>query len=153
MKKLLPIFCALLLTGTLASCSKNDSTPAASTVTDPGTVVATLKTATVAAQGGTQSSGTLAIVRTAADKELVQLNDDFKTEFHTGSLGVYLAKSDANIKDQQAAGAGNVLKVGTIVMNGKQFLEIPTRGAYAGFSHVAFYCEAAKYNFAAAALK
>lgn len=155
MKKLFtPVLALTLLTATaLVSCSKNDPEPQDNTVVAPDTSVTTLKTASVTAQGGTQSSGSLAIVRDETGKELVQLNEDFVTEFHTGSLGVYLAKSDGQVNAQQAAGAGNVLKVGTIVKNGKQFLEIPTKGAYTGFSHVVFYCEAARYNFAAAALK
>ena len=142
----------LLATGpALSSCSNSSpADPQPTPTTDPG-VLTTLKTGSVVAQGGTNSRGTLLVARNAAGKELVRLNPDFVTEFHTGSLGVYLAKSGAGIREQRAASAANVLKVGVITQNGLQ--DLVYDGSHAGFTHVVFYCEAAQYNFGAAELK
>lgn len=112
---------------------------------------ATLRTGTMLPQGGVPSSGTLAIVRDAAGQESVRFDASFRTDFHTGSLGVYLAKSDALIRVQRAANPSNVLRVGTITVDGAQTLAIP--GSATGFTHVIIHCDPAMYNFGAASLQ
>lgn len=111
----------------------------------------TLRTGVMLPQGGVPSSGTLAIVRDGAGVESVRFDASFRTDFHTGSLGVYLAKSDALIRVQRAANASNVLRVGTITVDGAQTLTIP--GSATGFTHVIIHCDPAMYNFGAASLQ
>lgn len=107
-----------------------------------------LRTGPMLPQGGVLSSGTVTIERDAAGAELVRFAANFRTDFHTGSLGVYLAKSDGLVRVQRAANATNVVRVGTIVRDGAQALAIP--GSAAGYSHVIIHCDAAMYNFGAA---
>jgi hypothetical protein len=112
---------------------------------------ATLRTGTMMSQGGVPSSGTLAIERDAAGAEFVRFDASFRTDFHTGSLGVYLAMSSAAIRSQRTANPANVLRVGTITRDGAQTLAIP--GSATGFTHVIIHCDPAMYNFGAALLQ
>ena len=118
-------------------------------VVPPGPV--TLRTGTMMPQGGVPSSGTLAIERNAAGTEFVRFDANFRTDFHTGSLGVYLAKSDALVRVQRTADPTNVLRIGTITVDGAQTLAIP--GTATGFTHVIIHCDPAQYNFGAALLQ
>jgi hypothetical protein len=102
-------------------------------------------------QGGVPSSGTLAIDRDAAGVESVRFDANFRTDFHTGSLGVYLAMSSASIRSQRLANPNNVLRIGTITRDGAQSLAIP--GSSTGFTHVIIHCDPAQYNFGAAQLQ
>ncbi|GAA3945430.1 DM13 domain-containing protein [Hymenobacter algoricola] len=139
----------------LASCSDNENEPApqsptTSTVTPNGNV-STLKTGTITPQNGTPTTGMLTIVRDANNREFVQLADDFKSDFHTGTVTIYLAKATTNIGVQRRADAGSVKVVGLVNKNGKQVFLID-RGLEA-FSTVVFYCETAAINFGAAPLQ
>ena len=148
----LPVLATALL---LSACSKDTAAPVAAApptaVPPAGTVYTTLRTGTVMAQGGVMSGGTLAIVKAPDGAEYVQLNMDFHTEVHTGSVTIYLAKSNGEIRTQRAANPANVLRVGSITQSGAQRLLITP--SYAGFSHVVLHCDPAQYNFGAAALQ
>ena len=148
----LPVLAAFLL---LSACSKTGAEPATAkpptAVPPAGTVYTTLRTGTVMAQGGVMSSGTLAVVKATDGTEYVQFNTDFRTEFHTGSVTIYLAKSNDLIRNQRTANPANVVRVGTITQSGAQLL--PIAGTYSGFSHVILHCDPAQYNFGAAALQ
>ena len=143
---LLPVLAGGLL---LSACSKqaDEPTPAAA----PADSVTILRTGTVMAQGGVMSGGTVAIVRGADGAEYVQFNPDFHSDFHTGSLGIYLAKSNDLVRNQRALNPANVVRVGTITQSGAQRLSIT--GVSTGFSHVILHCDPAQYNFGAAALQ
>ncbi|WP_156176011.1 hypothetical protein [Hymenobacter terrenus] len=93
----------------------------------------------------------VAIERDAAGAEFVRFAPDFRTDFHTSSLGVHLAKSNGLVRVQRKADPTNVLRVGTVTRDGAQTLAIP--GTAAGFTHVIIHCEVAEYNFGAAPLK
>ena len=139
----------------LISCSDSDNAPApqaptTSTVTPNGTV-STLKTGTIAPQSGTPTTGMLTIVRDADNREFVQLADDFKSDFHTGTVTIYLAKAATNIGVQRRADATSVKVVGLVNKDGKQAFLID-RGLES-FSTVVFYCETAAINFGAAPLR
>ncbi len=143
---MLPVLAVASLS--LAGCSKAtapDPTPAA-----PTGLYTTLRMGTVMAQGGVSSGGTLDIVKTVDGAEFIRFNADFHTDFHTGSLGIYLAKSNDLVRNQRAADPASVLRVGTITQSGAQLL--PITGMSAGFSHVILHCDPAQYNFGAAAL-
>ena len=148
---------ALLLLLSLAplgfSACSNDDDPDPQTVSTPDPVgnLASLKTGTIAPQNGTPTTGTLALVRDNQNQEYVQLNMDFMSDFHTGTVTVYLAKAATNIGAQRTAAASNVKAVGFVNKNGKQFLRLD--GSSANFSHVVIYCETAEINFGAAPLQ
>ena len=136
----------------LAACNKNTDAPAPTTPAAlVGLTYTTLRQGTVVAQGGVMSGGMLAVAKGSDGREYLQFKADFHSDFHTGSLGIYLAKSNDLIRNQRAADAGNVLRVGTITQSGAQQLAIT--GMSAGFSHVILHCDAAQYNFGAAALQ
>ena len=145
---LLPAAAIALL---LSSCSKDTTAPAPTPIAPTSTAYTTLRTGTVLAQGGVSSGGTLAIVKAANGTEYVKFNMDFHSDFHTGSLGIYLAKSNDLIRNQRAANPANVVRVGTITQSGEQQLVIT--GTSTGFSHVILHCDPAQYNFGAAALQ
>ena len=138
----------------LAACNKNTDAPTpipAAPAAPAGVTYTTLRQGTVMAQGGVSSGGQLAVAKGSDGTEYVQFKGDFHSDFHTGSLGIYLAKSNDLVKNQRAANPANVLRVGTITQSGMQQLAIP--GISAGFSHVILHCDAAQYNFGAAPLQ
>jgi hypothetical protein len=111
----------------------------------------TLRTGTMMPQGGVPSSGTVSIERDATGGEAIRFAANFRTDFHTGSLGVYLAKSDGLVRVQRAADPTNVVRIATITRDGAQVLTIP--GSATGYSHVIIHCDPAMYNFGAALLQ
>ena len=144
---LLPVLAATALL--FSACNKEAAEP--TTMFPAGTAYTTLRFGTVLAQGGVMSGGMLAVVKATDGTEYVQFKPDFYTDFHTGSLGIYLAKSNDLVRNQRAANPANVVRVGTITQSGAQLL--PISGTSAGFSHVILHCDAAQYNFGAAALQ
>ena len=152
MKKNSALFAPLLATVLLlAACNKNTDAPAPTNIAPTGVTYTTLRQGTVVAQGGVSSGGGVAVVKGSDGNEYVQFKDDFHSDFHTGSLGIYLAKSNDLIKNQRAANSSNVLRVGTITQSGKQQLAVT--GMSAGYSYLILHCDAAQYNFGAAALQ
>ena len=137
----------------LAACNKNTDAPAPIVPPAPpaGLTYTALRQGTVMAQGGVMSGGMLAVAKGSDGREYLQFKTDFHSDFHTGSLGIYLAKSNDLIRNQRAADPASVLRVGTITQSGPQQLTIT--GMSAGFSHVILHCDAAQYNFGAAALQ
>ena len=110
-----------------------------------------LRQGAVMAQGGVSSGGMVAVVKGSNGIEYVQFKPDFHSDFHTGSLGIYLAKSSDLVRNQRAADPASVVRVGTITQSGAQQLAVA--GTSAGFSHVILHCDATQYNFGAAALQ
>ena len=148
-----PLSASALLAFSLvfSSCNKQaiDPTPVAETAKPVADVE--LRRGTMQSQGGVPSSGTVTLVRDAANVEYVRFEADFRTDFHTGSLGVYLAKSDGLVRVQRAADPANAVRVGTITKDGAQALAIA--GSAAGFTHIIIHCDPAMYNFGAAQLQ
>lgn len=135
----------------LAGCNKNTDMPTPTPTAPAGISYTTLRQGTVQAQGGVSSGGQVAIAKGSDGHEYVQFKADFHSDFHTGSLGIYLAKSNDLVKNQRAASPANVLRVGTITQSGAQQLAIT--GMSADYSHLLLHCDAAQYNFGAAALQ
>ncbi|MES2734634.1 MAG: hypothetical protein V4714_22995 [Bacteroidota bacterium] len=128
------------------------------TVTDytdgPIGMSTTLKTGSLARQnspGTPDTKGSLVVVKDAKNAEFLKLNADFQSGFATGTVAVYLAKSDGEIKAQRTAAASNIQAIGFVNKNGEQYLKV--NGSSAGFTHIVLYCETAEVNFAAAPLK
>lgn len=151
MKKPLAILLLCLAPVLFSACSNDDPEPQTISTPDPVGTLMSLKTGTIAPQNGTPTRGTLALVRDGQNQEFVQLNMDFTSDFHTGTVTVYLAKADTRIGVQRAAAASNVKAVGFVNRNGQQYLRLD--GSSAGFSHLVFYCETAEINFGAAPLQ
>jgi hypothetical protein len=150
-----PLFMVALLLLLNSACKDKEVQPQA---TDgPVGATTTLKTGTLTAENGTPTAGMLSIVRDQNNKEFLSLNDNFKSDFGTGTIAVYLAKTAANIKSQRTNadgspnGAGNVKAIGFVDKNGKQYLKLPS--ASTGFSYVVFYCETVEINFGNALLQ
>ena len=133
----------------LAGCNKNTDAPMPVAAAPAGVSYVTLRQGTVVAQGGVSSGGGVALVKGSDGNEYVQFKSNFHSDFHIGSLGIYLAKSDNLVKNQRAASAANVLRVGTITQSGMQQLAVTDVSA--GFTHLILHCDAAQYNFGAAA--
>lgn len=148
---------ALLLTAAATAC-KNDSNDAQPQSTDgPSGATTTLRTGTLTAENGTPTAGTVSVVRDASNAEWLSLADNFKSDFGTGTVAVYFAKTAANIKSQRTKtdgspnGAGNVLATGFVTKNGRQYLKLPASSS--PFPYVVFYCETVEINFGNAQLK
>lgn len=135
----------------LAACNKNTDAPAPVPAAPAGLTYTVLREGTVLAQGGVASGGMVALAKGSDGLEYVQFSAGFHSDFHTGSLGIYLAKSSDLVRNQRAANPANVLRVGTITQSGAQQLAVT--GVSAGFSHLILHCDAAQYNFGAAALQ
>lgn len=145
---------ALLATSpAFVACNGNDD-PEPQTVftADPVGNVTTLKSATITPQNGTPTTGSLTLVSDGNNNQFVQLADNFTSDFHTGTVTIYLAKAATNIGAQRRAAASNVKAVSFVNMNGKQAFRISDNMS-AGFTHVVFYCETAEINFGAAQLQ
>lgn len=142
---------AALASGTLAVTTPAGTATSATAFAVVAAGPVTLRTGPMLPQGGVPSSGTVSIERDAAGVETIRFAANFHTDFHTGSLGVYLAQSDGLVRVQRAANPASVVRVGTIVRDGAQTLTIS--GSAAGFSHVIIHCDAAMYNFGAALLQ
>ena len=149
------LICLLLLSSAACKESSMNSTP--QPANGPVGTTTALRTGTLKAENGTPTVGMVSVVRDANSDEYVALADDFKSDFGTGTVAVYLAKSAANIKSQRTKadgspnGAGNVLAIGFLSKNGKQYLKLPTVST--GFSYLVLYCETVEINFGNAPLQ
>ena len=150
------LFVAAMLVAGSTACSKT----ADSTVTPangPIGTTTTLKKGTLKAENGTPTAGMVSVVRDSNNDEYVAMGSDFKSDFGTGTVAVYLAKTGANIKSQRTTsagapnGLGNVLAVGFVSKNGQQYLKLPATSS--AFSYVVFYCETVEINFGNAPLQ
>lgn len=147
------LFVCFLVVCALAVTACSESTTTQPTPTDsnmPSGQITTLRSGTITAENSTPTAGMLSIVRDAQNNEFISLGDNFVSDFHTGTVTIYLAKEAGNIDMQQMASASNVLKVALVNKNGKQYFKIP--GSSAGFPYVVFYCTTAKINFGNSAL-
>lgn len=135
----------------LSSCKKKDD-PTPTTVYTSGPVgdQTSLKTGSLVNVDGPGTSGTLAIVQDGNGDQFVKLNSDFMSGFSTGTVVVYLAKTNESIKVQRTAAASNVKAVGFVNSNGLHYLKLPS--SFTGYSNVVLYCETAEVNFGYAPL-
>lgn len=148
----------VLLLATVAAACNDDSNDAQPQTTDgPSGTTTTLRTGTLTAESGTPTAGTVSLVRDANNVEWINLADNFRSDFKTGTVSVYLAKTGANVKAQRTNadgspnGAGNVLATGFVTRNGQQYLKLPASST--PFSYVIFYCETVEINFGNAQLR
>ena len=134
------------------SCTKTETETEFSN--QPIGAVTTLKTGTISQQnapGTPPTSGTLAVIMDSKGTEFLRLDNSFTSGFATGTVAVYFAKTNEEIKVQRNGGttSANVRAVGFVNKAGEQFIQLSTAGAYNGYAYVVFYCETAEVNFGA----
>jgi hypothetical protein len=139
----------------ISSCKKTETKTEFSNL--PIGAVTSLKTGTITQQnapGTPPTTGTLALLQDSKGNEFLKLNSDFTSGFSTGTVAVYFAKTNAEIKAQRNGGttATNVKAVGFVNKAGEQYLQLPVAGTATGFAFVVFYCETAEVNFGSAPL-
>jgi hypothetical protein len=149
----------LLLTAaaaiTFSSCKKTETKTEFSNL--PIGTVTTLKTGTITQQnapGTPPTTGSLILLQDSQGNQFVKLNSDFTSGFTTGTVALYFAKTNQEIKIQRNGGttASNVKALGFVNKAGEQYIQLPTAGAASGYSFVVFYCETAEVNFGSAML-
>ncbi len=117
----------------------------------------TLKSGTVTQQnapGTPPTSGGLSVIQDSKGTQFLKLDASFTSGFSTGTVAIYFAKTNAEIKAQRNGGttASNVLALGFVNKAGEKYIPLASAGLFTGFSYVVFYCETAEVNFGAAQL-
>lgn len=119
----------------------------------PVTPTTVVRSGMLAAESGTPTAGTVAIVRDANSDEWVSFGSNFTSSFATGTVTVYLAKAATRIGDQRVLPpppVPNILAAGFVSRNGAQAIRLPASAT--GFNYVVLYCETAEINFGNARL-
>lgn len=116
-----------------------------------------LKTGTISQQnapGTPPTSGTLSVIQDSQGTQFIKLDGNFTTGFATGTVALYFAKTNEEIKVQRNGGttATNVRAVGFVNKAGEQYIPLASAGLASGFSYLVFYCETAEVNFGSAML-
>ena len=148
----------LLITTTAISfsaCTKTETNTVYSNV--PVGSVSTLKTGIITRQnapGTPPTSGNLSVIQDANGNQFVKLDANFTSGFSTGTVAVYFAKTNDEIKAQRNGGttATNVRALGFVGKAGEQYIQLASTGLFNGYSYVVFYCETAEVNFGSAPL-
>jgi hypothetical protein len=145
-----------LLAGSLfCACTKTETTTEFSNL--PVGATTNLKTGTVTQQnapGTPPTSGNLSVIQDSKGNQFLKLDANFTSGFATGTVAIYFAKTNGEIKAQRNGGttAGNVLALGFVNKAGEKYIPLASAGLFSGFSYVVFYCETAEVNFGSAAL-
>lgn len=135
------------------ACSKT------TTVTEftnlPVGAITVVKTGLISQQnapGTPPTSGNLSIIQDSKGTQFVKLDANFTSGFATGTVAVYFAKTNGEIKAQRNGGttASNVRAIGFVSKAGEQFIPLSGTGLFTGFSYIVFYCETAEVNFGSA---
>ena len=149
-------FLCMAVTAILFSaCTKTETKTEFSNL--PIGATTTIKAGTIAQQnapGTPPTSGTLSVIEDSKGNQFLKLDASFTSGFATGTVAVYFAKTNGEIKAQRNGGttASNVLALGFVNKAGEKYIQLTSKGLYTGFSYVIFYCETAEVNFGAAAL-
>jgi hypothetical protein len=139
----------------VSSCKKTETVTEFSNL--PIGAITSLKTGTITQQnapGTPPTSGTLSVIQDSKGNQFVKLDASFTTGFATGTVAVYFAKTNEEIKAQRNGGttASNVQALGFVNKAGEQYIPLASAGLASGFSYVVFYCETAEVNFGSAML-
>ncbi|EAZ80842.1 hypothetical protein [Algoriphagus machipongonensis] len=99
MKKLMHLTTALSFILFLFSCSSstadmNPSLPAPETEINPVGTLAVIKEGMLMPQSGTNTKGMIEIVSDEEENYFLRLGNDFLSDFHTGTVTVYLSTSN-----------------------------------------------------------
>ncbi len=139
----------------VSSCKKTETVTEFSNL--PIGAITSLKTGTITQQnapGTPPTSGTLSVIQDSKGTQFIKLDASFTTGFATGTVAVYFAKTNEEIKAQRNGGttASNVRALGFVNKAGEQYIPLASAGLASGFSYVVFYCETAEVNFGSAML-
>lgn len=133
------------------SCAKNEdemappvNPPGGNTVTEPFTV---LKSGNFKGQNGYPASGTAELGKDSAGTFFTRLKSDFSTTFATGSVTLYLSKSQ-NLSLNQP---GSFIQLGVINTNGVHDFKLLTEPT-SDFNFVIVWCAPASIQFGYAIL-
>ena len=137
------------------ACKKTEAVTEFSNL--PIGAITTLKTGTVTQQNAPNTpptSGTLSVIQDSKGTQFLKLDANFTSGFTTGTVAVYFAKTNEEIKVQRNGGTTptNVLALGFVGKAGEKYFPLSNAGLFTGFSYVVFYCEAAEVNFGSAPL-
>ena len=148
MKKLL-LAIVVIVVG-LTSCSKDAVTVTVDSSKPDGTFTSA-KSGTFVAQNGTPSAGTAQLGTDSKSIQFLKFGSDFKTEFGTGTVTVYLSTSMTFVADP---GKGNpALKlVGPVSKAGEAYFKLDP-AADAKFTYVILWCGTANIPFGNAKLQ
>ena len=106
------------------------------------------------APGTPATTGTLSVIQDSKGNQFLKLDANFTSGFSTGTVAIYFAKTNAEIKTQRNGGATatNVRAIGFVNKAGEQFISLNGTNLFTGFSFVVFYCETAEVNFGSSPL-
>ncbi|MEO5996200.1 MAG: DM13 domain-containing protein [Chitinophagaceae bacterium] len=138
-----------------SACSKTETETVYSNA--PVGAATSLKTGTITQQnapGTPPTSGTMSVIQDSKGNQFVKLDANFTSGFSTGTVAVYFAKTNGEIKAQRNGGttATNVRALGFVSKAGEQYISLASTGLFTGYSFLVFYCETAEVNFGSAAL-
>lgn len=112
----------------------------------------TLREGRLVHQDGPLTSGTVRIVE-GGGRQRLELLEDFDSDFATGTVEIYLARSDENLDAQIAEDPTSVSPhLGLVNQDGRQSFDIPANVDITSFSYVIVWCDAVAINFGAARL-
>ncbi|MBN7818020.1 DcrB/PsbP domain-containing protein [Algoriphagus pacificus] len=147
MKILMKISSIFLLVFVLAACS-NSSEDMNPNIPDPTTEVKVtanvmaIKTGTLNSQSGTNTKGMIEIVSDDAGKYFLRLGKDFVSDFHTGTVTVYLSTTNK----LKLSESGSFQLVSVVNQNGEHFFNLPNLPD-SKFTHGIIWCGAAGIPF------
>lgn len=147
MKALKKISSLILLVLVLAACSSS-SDEMDPILPDPKTEVKVtgnvmaIKTGTLSARSGTNTKGMIEIVSDDAGKYFLRLGKDFVSDFHTGTVTVYLSTTN----QLKLSESGSFQLVSVVNENGEHFFNLPNLPD-SKFTHGIIWCGAAGIPF------
>ena len=138
-----------------SACKKTETVTQFSNL--PIGAVTILKTGIITQQnapGTPPTSGNLSVIQDSKGDQFLKLDANFTSGFATGTVAVYFAKTNEEIKIQRNGGATatNVRAVGFVNNAGEKYFQLSGAGLFTGYSYVVFYCETAEVNFGSAPL-
>ena len=154
MKKII-LFLMTTAAISFGACTKTETKTEFSNL--PIGAITTLKTGTITQQNGPgtpATSGGLSVIQDSKGTQFLKLDASFTSGFSTGTVAVYFAKTNGEIKTQRNGGttASNVRALGFVGKAGEQYIQLASAGLFNGYSFVVFYCETAEVNFGSSPL-
>ena len=146
MKNLQMMLLMLLITLSITACKKDEIIDR----TIPNGDFTASKSGSFADDNGAGSAGSVTLGTDEDGVQFVKLGSDFKTNFATGTVVVYLSTSNAYVASP-STGNPDLRLIGTATAGGEQYYRLEP-AADAKFTHVILYCASAGVQFGNAAL-
>ncbi len=103
-------------------------------------------------QNGAGSTGTASLGKDGQDKQFLVFDQAFNTALGTGTVTVFLSKSEVFVPDP-ANGNPNLLLLGPVRSAGENFFKIPDGTNLSAYSHVILWCGSVGIPFGNARLQ